>query len=78
MKRKRFASPDGWFWQDDVKLNGIFDFDYCFCNSDCKNTKCGRNKYSKSYAAMLRHCYNGIHSESDFSSKCSNYITEVK
>lgn len=71
------ASCNTWFCTDDERKNAIFGFDYCFCNSDCKNTKCGRNKYSKSYAAMLRHCYNGIHSESDFSNECSNYITEV-
>ena len=72
------ASCNTWFCTDDERKNAIFGFDYCFCNSDCKNTKCGRNKYSKSYAAMLRHCYNGIHSESDFSSKCRHYIAEVK
>lgn len=72
------ASCNTWFCTDDERKNAIFGFDYCFCNSDCKNTKCGRNKYSKSYAAMLRHCYNGIHSESDFSSKCIHYKVEVK
>ena len=72
------ASCNTWFCTDDERHNAFIGFDYCFCNSDCKNTKCGRNKYSKSYAAMLRHCYNGIHSESDFSSKCRHYIAEVK
>lgn len=72
------ASCNTWFCTDDERHNAFIGFDYCFCNSDCKNTKCGRNKYSKSYAAMLRHCYNGIHSESDFSSKCRHYKVEVK
>lgn len=63
----------GYFIDDNVKRNRLFDFDYCFCGSDCKNSKCGRNQYSNSYAAMLKNNYNGIHSVSDFSSKCDDY-----
>ena len=69
MKHKK----QSWYKADDVRLNSLFSFDYCFCGSDCKNIKCGRNQYSKSYAAMLRSNYNGIHSVSDFSGKCDDY-----
>lgn len=68
---------DTWFCTDEVRYNALIGFDYCFCNSDCKNDECARNKGSKSFAAMLKACYKGIHAECDFSKECEHYIKEV-
>ena len=63
-----------YFMKDEVYPNSWFGFDYSFCNRDCNNNKCGRNKKSESYKTMIK--VEPIHSESDFSSKCKKYIKE--
>jgi len=65
---------DWYFKPDDVKVNSWWGFDYCFCNSDCKNHTCGRNKDSESYKEMCKS--EPVHSEADFSKKCSQYESE--
>ena len=71
------ASCNTWSCTDDERHNAFIGFDYCFCGSDCKNDECARNKGSKSFAAMLKACYKGIHTECDFSKECEYYIREV-
>ena len=63
-----------WFIEDNPKVNSWWGFDYCFCRGKCKNATCGRNCDSDSYKAMLKS--EPVHSESDFSDKCSKCITE--
>ena len=63
---------DWYFKPDDVKTNRLWGFDYCFCGGDCKNTECGRNCGSKSYEEMIKS--EPVHSVSDFTSSCSQYI----
>ena len=58
---------------DNVAINALFGFDYCFCNSDCGNIHCGRNKKSDSYKAMMNNfigsLYN-VYTCSDFTKVC--------
>ena len=64
-----------WYFRpDDVVVNSAWGFDYTFCNSDCKNTTCGRNHGSVSYKEMCK--TEPVHSEADFSEKCNQYESE--
>ena len=64
-----------WYYKpDDVEVNSLWGFDYCFCRGKCKNTTCGRNTNSESYKAMCKS--EPVHSESDFSDKCKQCVTE--
>jgi hypothetical protein len=65
---------ENWFKEDDVRVNSWWDYDYCFCGADCKNTECGRNKESNSYKRMLKDV--GYHSMADFSGHCEGYKEE--
>ena len=66
---------DWYFRPDDLEVNRLWGFDYCFCGGDCKNHTCGRNHESRSYKEMLK--VEPVHSEADFSNKCNQYVTEA-
>ena len=66
---------ESWFKTDDVVVNSMWGFDYCFCGADCTNTECGRNYGSKSYEAMRKS--EPVYSCSDFSTHCDDYKKEV-
>ena len=55
----------------DIYLYSWFGFDYAFCDSNCSNSKCGRNYKSKSYKTMIK--TEPTYTASDFSSECKKY-----
>ena len=65
MKKQNF------FVKDDIELNSLWAFDYCFCGGDCINKECGRNRKSNSYKEMVKSV--GYHSEADITQTCSEY-----
>ena len=65
-------SNDWYYKPDDVEVNSLWGFDYCFCGSDCKNKECGRNMESESYKTMIKS--EPVYSASNFSSNCKSYI----
>jgi len=62
-----------WFKPDDVEVNKLWGFDYCFCYSDCKNTKCGRNTGSESFKLMMCSPSDMVYTAADLSSVCTGY-----
>ena len=69
MPRGKYKRKENNFkMHDDVLINSLFGFDYCFCRSDCGNIHCGRNMKSNSYKAMIKN--EGIYSVSDFTKVC--------
>lgn len=64
------------FWTDDVKLNRLIGFDYCFCHSDCCNKDCGRNTKSESFKLMMCQPNDSVYTASDLSQVCSEYKKE--
>lgn len=73
MERGKYKRKENnWKRGDNVFYNSLFGFDYCFCNSDCGNIHCGRNKKSDSYKAMLAWIrkWNGCYSCADFTASC--------
>ena len=73
MERGKYKrKPNNWKKHDDVLRNSLFGFDYSFCNSDCGNIHCGRNKKSDSYKAMINWIrkFDGCYSCADFTATC--------
>ena len=75
MKRGKYKRKENnWKIKDDVYINSLWGFDYCFCRGDCGNIHCGRNKQSDSYRVMVesakRNKHECLYSCSDFTKSC--------
>lgn len=63
-----------YFINDDITITSYFNYDYSFCNSNCKNYQCGRNSGSKSFRKMVSESDAPIvYTVSDFSSACQSF-----
>lgn len=61
------------FKKDDVEVNRLWGFDYCFCHSDCDRKDCGRNTKSESFKLMMCQPNDSVYTASDLSQVCSEY-----
>ena len=71
---KEIQKNKDYFVNDDIAITPSFDYDYSFCDSNCKNYKCGRNFGSKSYLKMISESEAPIvFTASNFSTICKSF-----